>query len=194
MSFADNPNVKGKVIPMTILDTRLPDKLCKVNSYVNSFVVHNKRFSRYAGRVSGAARREEMFERNCYIVVSHDSGVSFTELAHELGFSVSTISRAYHRHKARVYVLWGKLSFWARVAKRKYAKYVYNRNYRAWLNDHVEKAHFARTLFTAGLGVVGFSFSPFLYDQTPENWLRRVFEGSIGSPIANWLDGGGEDG
>ena len=103
-----------------------------------------------------------MFERDSYIVYYHKLGVSFTELALELQIDRTTAGRAYQRHMDIFMALWGKLSYWAAVAKRKYLSIVQNSVRRQQMQKIFETACRARTLFTKGLGVAGISYSRFL--------------------------------
>lgn len=101
----------------------------KVNG--KPFVVWSKRWSRYAGRVSGAARRDRTFERDMYICYYRALGVSVRELSEELGLHRNTIAHIVKRDAHKLLTLWEHLRHWALIAKQKTAHIVKNAVWRA---------------------------------------------------------------
>jgi len=97
---------------------------------VKPFVIHNRRFCRYAGRVSGAARRERTWERDNYICYYHALGVSQAELSRELGLHRNTIRNVINRHARAFMTLWGKLRSGVLGNARQFAHLVKNAVFR----------------------------------------------------------------
>ena len=115
MCRASGRGVSNSAIAMTNL--RITNNQFKGNK---PFQVWGKRWARYAGRCSGAARRSRTWERDNYICYYRMLGVSVNELAQELGVHRNTITNVFKRHADAFMNLWG---MWQRIKVRFLPKY-----------------------------------------------------------------------